>query len=101
MPTRIYLAEILQVVARRYGMQPHELKQRRSTREIAEPRQVAIYLCRELTNASFDRIGILLNRDHSTVFYSHKKIGEWRSTRPEFAQLIDSIIAELRALRAA
>lgn len=41
---------------------------------IVQPRQVAMYLCREVTRRSFVEIGKIFDRDHTTVLYSHRKI---------------------------
>lgn len=67
--------EIIEAVARFYGLETADLMSRRRSKAIAVPRQVAMYLIREETNASFPRIGRALGgRDHTTVLYAHNKI---------------------------
>lgn len=67
--------EIVEVVASFYGLPPEALKGRGRKREIALPRQLAMYLVREETNASLPEIGkILGDRDHTTVLYGYEKI---------------------------
>lgn len=101
MPTRIYLNEIFETVAKRYSMTVEELLGRSSKREFVEPRSVAIYLCRHLTSASLQAIADRVGRDHSTVFHGCRKIERQRAVNADLDQLIVAIIAELRALRAA
>ncbi|HET7560666.1 MAG TPA: helix-turn-helix domain-containing protein, partial [Limnochordia bacterium] len=73
----ITIARIQDVVADHYGIRPTEMKARKRTRAIAFPRQVAMYLARELTDASLPKIGEEFGgRDHSTVVHAHNKISE-------------------------
>ena len=52
-----------------------DLKGKKRSKSIAFPRQIAIYLCRTLTNESFPRIGGYFGgRDHSTIMHSYDKI---------------------------
>lgn len=101
MPTRIYLNEIFETVAKRYSMSVEELLGRSSKREFVEPRSVAIYLCRHITSASLQAIADRVGRDHSTVFHGCRKIERLRAQSAELDDLITSIIEELIALRAA
>ena len=65
---------IIRVVADRYGLAPDDLTGKRKTREIALPRQVAMYLCRELTDLSTTAIGQAFGRDHTTVMHGCEKV---------------------------
>lgn len=76
------LAEIIGAVANFYGVKPEQLKGRHRTKEIVGPRQMAMYLAREETNASLPQIGKALSRDHTTVLYGCRKINE-QLTRDE------------------
>ena len=59
---------------------------------MAYPRQIAIYLVRELTDHSFPKIGeIFGGRDHSTVLYSYKKIEKDLKKVPELSEVIENI----------
>ena len=63
--------EILRVVAAHYGLKVADLKQKSNAKTIAFPRQVAMYLCKELTDLSYPEIGKLFDdKHHSTVMYS-------------------------------
>src|SRR5207237_3901655 len=69
--------EILKVVAAHYGIKVSDLKSKSNARPIAYPRQVAMYMCKELTDLSYPEIGKLFNnKHHSTVMYSVEKIDQ-------------------------
>jgi chromosomal replication initiator protein len=66
---------IIAVVARQFGIEVDRLLSRERTREVALPRQVAMYLMRKETSASLPQIGeVLGGRDHTTVMYGCDKI---------------------------
>jgi chromosomal replication initiator protein len=71
--------EIIKFVARHYGLKVSELKSRNNSRQIAFPRQVAMYLCKKVTPLSYPEIGKHFNnKHHSTVMYSVEKIEQLR-----------------------
>jgi chromosomal replication initiator protein len=69
--------QIVDAVASAFGITTEKLMSRDRTREIALPRQVAMYLLREEANASLPQIGqVLGGRDHTTVMYACEKIAD-------------------------
>ncbi len=89
-------AEIIKFVARHYGLKVSEIKSRSNTKQIAFPRQVAMYLCKQLTDLSFPEIGRLFNdKHHSTVMYSVEKIANLRQEDAELSRTLDSMIRSL------
>ena len=66
--------EIVKKVAAHYGILSSDILGKGQTREIATPRQVAMYLCRQKLSLSFQKIGTLFDRDHSTVMASVRQI---------------------------
>ena len=73
--TRPTIAAIQAEVSRYYGLPSLEMVSQRRGREIARPRQVAMFLCRELTTHSLPRIGDFFGgRDHTTVMHGCKVI---------------------------
>lgn len=69
------LAEVIRVVASAHGISVEEIKSACRKRHLAWPRQVAAYLCRELTDHSLPEIGRALgNKDHTTILFSYRKI---------------------------
>ncbi len=66
--------QIIGAVATYYGLSTDDLRGARRSRRIAQPRQVAMYLMREETDASLPQIGAQLDRDHTTVLYGCERI---------------------------
>ncbi len=74
-------AEIIKFVARHYGLKVSEIKSRNNSKQISFPRQVAMYLCKKLTDLSYPEIGKQFNnKHHSTVMYGVEKIEQLRTT---------------------
>jgi len=74
-------AEIIKFVARHYGLKVSEIKSRNNSKQIAFPRQVAMYLCKKLTDLSYPEIGKQFNnKHHSTVMYAVDKIEQLRTS---------------------
>ena len=75
---------ILEVVARQFGVTVDDLTGKKRSREIATPRQIAMYICREMTSLSTTSIGIAFGgRDHTTVMHGCDKIAD--SMKADFA----------------
>lgn len=74
-PKKITVSTIQKIVANFFGIKTEDLKSKKRTRSIAYPRQIAMYLARELTDLSLPRIGEEFGgRDHSTVHHACYKI---------------------------
>lgn len=68
---------VMDVVARFYHVTVDDLKSNRRSKEVTNPRQVAMYLCRNLLNMTLPQIGLEFgNRDHTTVMHSCNKVAE-------------------------
>ena len=73
----ISIDRIQKVVADHYSLKVAELKARNNSRRVAGPRQIAMYLCRELTESSLPQIGKEFGgKHHTTVLHSVRKIAE-------------------------
>jgi len=89
---------IQKFVADYYQLKPMELKSRNNSKSVAMPRQVAMYLCKALTNASLPEIGKSFGgKHHSTVIHSIKKVEALRKSQPSFNSLMHTLIESLRA----
>ncbi|MZP29671.1 chromosomal replication initiator protein DnaA [Heliobacterium undosum] len=71
----ITIALIQEVVAEHYNMRVEDFKAKKRTRDVAFPRQIAMYLSREMIDVSLPKIGEEFGgRDHTTVIHAHEKI---------------------------
>jgi chromosomal replication initiator protein len=82
---QISAAAIMAATAEYFETTIEELRGPGKTRALAQSRQIAMYLCRELTDLSLPKIGQAFGRDHTTVMYAEKKIrGEMAERREVF-----------------
>ncbi len=89
---------IQEEVARHYEMRTEEFKAKKRTRAVAYPRQVAMYIAREITDASLPKIGDEFGgRDHTTVMHACEKINRERHADAQLSSMIDSIITRIRS----
>jgi chromosomal replication initiator protein len=93
----ITVNDILKVVATHYGIKVSELKQKSNARIIAYPRQVAMYLCKELTDMSYPEIGKAFNnKHHSTVMYSVERVSEMMEDDQDLTRTISLLTSQIR-----
>ncbi len=90
--------EIIQkFVSDYYQLKVGDLKSRNNSKSIAMPRQVAMYLCKSLTNASLPEIGRSFGgKHHSTVIHSIKKVEDLRKRDGDFNILLTSFLESFR-----
>jgi len=89
---RITVESIIKAVAEKFSLQPAQLKQKTNVKQIAYPRQIAMYLCKELTPASLPEIGRHFNgKHHTTVLHSVQKIDKLRQHDAELNRIIHNI----------
>jgi chromosomal replication initiator protein len=90
--------EVIQkVVADNYNLRVADLKSKSNARNIAVPRQVAMYLCKVLTKASLPEIGREFGgKHHTTVLHSINKISSLFEQKGSFHRLINSLIASCK-----
>lgn len=90
---RVHLDSILRVVADHFGLQPNQLKQKTNARQIAYPRQIAMYMVKDLMGSSLPEIGRMFGgKHHTTVLHSVQKIDELRNKDPEVNRLLHKLI---------
>ena len=86
---------VQEVVSKYYKVKESALKGKKRTKSIAFPRQVAMYLCREFTEASFPEVGNQFGgKDHTTVMYACRKMEE----RKEKDKILMNELKELKKL---
>jgi chromosomal replication initiator protein len=90
---RVTMDSILRAVAERFQLQPLQLKQKTNARQISYPRQIAMYLIKELTHSSLPEIGRMFGgKHHTTVLHSVKKIDAMRQKDADLNRVIHTII---------
>ena len=88
---------IIQVVAERFHIEPGDILGARRTRSISEPRQLAMFLARQLTDHSYPELGRHFGgKDHTTVLAACRKLEKLTKQDPSFAATVEEIKAALR-----
>jgi len=96
-PKVISIQDIQQKVGEYYGLRIEDFKARKRTKAVAFPRQVAMYLSRELTDFSLPKIGEAFGgRDHTTVIHAHEKITEALKQDQELHKIIQTITEKIK-----
>lgn len=91
-PKEITPSLIIEVVAEHFGVSPEDITSKKRNSEFVQPRQVVMYLCRELIDTSLNNIGKLLGKkDHTTVIHGVNKIKEEMTTNEELKNKVDII----------
>jgi chromosomal replication initiator protein len=95
-PKKITISDILQEVGRHFSLKVEDFKAKKRTKDLAFARQVAMYLCSELTDLSLPKIGEEFGgRDHTTVIHARDKIAQDMAKDPQLSMLIDSLKKKL------
>ena len=88
----ISIENIQRVVCREFGLSLSQLKAKNNSRAVAFPRQIAMYLAKEMTPASLPQIGREFGgKHHTTVLHSINKIGEMRKADRDLHRLINKL----------
>ncbi len=95
--SRLSIDTIQKAVAEKFGIRQAQLKEKSNTKGIVFPRQVAMYLVKELTKASLPEIGRAFGgKHHTTVIHSINKIEQLRSVDPDLNRMVHSLIDSLQ-----
>lgn len=96
-PKQITVNLIQQVVAEYYNIKHDDFKTKKRTRNVAYPRQIAMYLVRELTDLSLPKIGESFGgRDHTTVIHAHEKIATEKENDDNLSSVIKELINKIK-----
>ncbi|MGN1030665.1 MAG: chromosomal replication initiator protein DnaA [Butyricicoccaceae bacterium] len=87
---------ILREVSNYFSIPVEKLKGSGRSKDMVLPRQVAMYLVRELTNFSLPEIGKVFSRDHTTVLHSINKIENYLKTTSDMGPIIKTLTANIR-----
>ena len=92
----ISVEEIQKSIANRFHLRPSDLKARKRTKVLVLPRQITMYLCREISSLSYPEIGRQLGgKDHTTVMHACRRIEKLAAEDPSFKQMLETITREL------
>lgn len=96
-PKTITIKDIQREVGEEYGIKMEDFVSKKRTKTIAFPRQIAMYLSRELTDSSLPKIGEEFGgRDHTTVIHAHDKISKMLDEDPQLKKQIEEIKNRLK-----
>ena len=89
--------EIQQAVAERFHLKVTDLKAKKRTKTLVYPRQISMFLCRQLTELSFPEIGRHFGgKDHSTVIHAHRHITRKMESDPQTKDTVNELIKKLK-----
>ncbi|WP_134702310.1 chromosomal replication initiator protein DnaA [Ammoniphilus sp. YIM 78166] len=96
-PKMITILDIQRVVGEHFGVKLEDFKAKKRNKSIAFPRQIAMYLSRELTDFSLPKIGDEFGgRDHTTVIHANEKIINTLQSDPSFQETIKELIDKIK-----
>lgn len=91
----VTMDNIKRIVAAYYKIRVADITSVRRTRSVARPRQIAMALCKELTQHSLPEIGESFGKDHTTVLHACRKVRELRNEDPRIREDWDNLIRQL------
>ncbi len=92
----ISITDIIDVVTRHFDVRLADLQSKKRSQSITEPRQICMYLARNLTKHSLEEIGGHLGgRDHTTVMHACNKIGEAERSDPKMQALLGELTKQV------
>ncbi|OHW61300.1 chromosomal replication initiator protein DnaA [Andreesenia angusta] len=96
-PKEVNVGRIKEVVGDDYKLKIEEFSSKKRTRSISFPRQIAMYLCRELTDLSLPKIGEEFGgRDHTTVIHAYEKISKDLENDSELKIRVENIVKKIK-----
>ncbi|MCH4157475.1 MAG: chromosomal replication initiator protein DnaA [Acidaminococcaceae bacterium] len=91
----VTIDKIIEYICATYKLKLEDILSHKRSKDIAEPRQIAMYLCRKLTDISLPRIGSKFGRDHTTVIHACEKITKLCKEDKSFNQLLEKYEQEI------
>ncbi len=98
-PRIVTVEQIQKVISDHFGLKPDDLKAKKRTKNVAFPRQIAMYLARELTDLSLPKIGESFgDRDHTTVLHACEKVSQELARDPQLKATVERLAEAIRTL---
>src|SRR5215475_3806605 len=93
---KISIESIQKAVGEQFGLRVNEIKAKNNSKSVVVPRQIAMYLCKQLTEASLPEIGRQFGgKHHTTVMHSIEKIGHLRQSDKDLNRLVNKLTETL------
>jgi chromosomal replication initiator protein len=93
---KVTIDAVIRAVAERFSLQPSQIRQKTNAWTISYPRQIAMYIAKDLTHASLPEIGRAFGgKHHTTVLHSVQKIEQLRQSDADLNRIIHSIVDSL------
>lgn len=97
-PKVVTIKDIQMIVGEHFNIKLEDFVAKKRTKSVAFPRQIAMYLSRELTDFSLPKIGEEFGgRDHTTVIHAHEKISRLLDTDRDLQQKVKTVVEELKS----
>lgn len=97
-PSRITPDNILDVVCNHFNVSKDDIRSSKRNKELVHPRQIIMYLCRSMTNATYKEIASILGgRDHSTIMYGERSITDLIEKDEPTKRTIETITNKLKS----
>ncbi len=94
-PDTLTVSRITDLICCHFSLKPEQIRSRSRKKEIALPRQIAMYFSRKYTDSSLQYIGKQFNRDHATVLHSIKKIDKMMKTSSKFRSQMEYLTSQV------
>jgi chromosomal replication initiator protein len=93
----VTVESVQKIVCEFYNMKLSDIKAKRRTKDIALPRQIAMYLAKQATHSSLSEIGKHFGgKDHATVIYACKQIEERKAKDETFNRIIENLLQKIK-----
>lgn len=97
--SRRWVKQVIGEIAHEHGVAPADLTGAARTATIVRPRAILIWVLRRATDWSLPRIGLVVDRDHSSVLHAIRTVDRWRSADSITAEHTDALLARARIAR--
>ncbi|MBR4335286.1 MAG: chromosomal replication initiator protein DnaA [Clostridia bacterium] len=95
-PVDVTVDRIISLVSKRLSIPVGDIRSKQRTANVVNARHVSIYMIRQLTDVTFNTIGEIFGRDHSTIMAAFRRVESMMTTDPEFAALVNGMMEEIR-----
>lgn len=87
---------VLDVVCEYYGVKEEDIRGQKRNREYVVPRQISMFVLRNLTDSSYSKIAEFFGRDHSTIMHAEEKIKKQMKDDPDLKKVVEDIQAKIK-----